>query len=84
MLKDQTTEWERLGQELSRRMREPTRRVIFVIYFFFVVVLLGGMGWIIPLCRYFFNGDMSVVSELPGAYSTFFLARLSGFDPTNH
>jgi len=74
----QPTEWKRLAKEISRRMREPTGRVIFVIYFFAVVLLLGGLGWIIPLCRLVFYGDMEVVCELPSAFSTFLLALLAG------
>jgi predicted small integral membrane protein len=74
----QITEWSRLGREISRRMREPTKRVSFVVYFFAVVLLLGGMGWVIPLCRLVFSAEMKVVSELPVAFSTFLLALLAG------
>jgi uncharacterized membrane protein len=77
MQKAQTSEWKRLWKELSRRMREPTGRVIFVIYFIAVVIILGGMGWIIPLCRLIFACDMSVAKELPNSFSTFFLAILA-------
>jgi hypothetical protein len=73
----QITEWNRLGKEISRRMREPTKRVIFVIYFFAVVLILGGMGWIIPLFRLVFTGDKNALWELPKAFSTFLLAILA-------
>lgn len=74
----QITEWNRLGKEISRRMREPTRRVAFVAYFIAVVLILGGMGWIIPLCRLVLYCDMKAAYELPIAFSTFLLALLAG------
>jgi hypothetical protein len=71
-------EWTRLKREITRRLREPTGRVIFVVYFFAIVIMLGGMGWIIPLCRFYFLQDFAVIDELPGAYATFFLASIAG------
>src|SRR5689334_11272743 len=73
----QSPEWTRLRQEIARRIREPIGRVVFVVYFFAVVLFLGGMGWVIPLCRFYFLGDSTIVSELPSAYATFFLALLA-------
>lgn len=75
---ERVTEWGRLRKELARRLSEPAGRVVFVIYFIGVVVILGGMGWMIPVCRLFLADDRSVVSELPSALSTFFLALLAG------
>lgn len=74
----ESAEWTRLRKDLVRRMREPIGRVVFVLYFFVVVVALGGMGWLIPLVRFYFLDDANVASELPSAYSTFFLALLAG------
>jgi hypothetical protein len=71
-------EWARLRGELGRHIREPAGRVAFVVYFFSVVMVLGGLGWIIPLCRFALLGDARAVSELPSAWSTFFLALLAG------
>src|SRR2546427_2526065 len=71
-------EWTWLRKELSRRLREPAGRVVFVLYFFAVIVVLGGMGWLIPFCRLYLLGDASAASELPSAFSTFFLALLAG------
>ncbi len=71
-------EWARLCSELRRRVCEPLGRVIFVIYFFTVVVLLGGIGWLIPLCRLCLLNDKSALSEVPSAASAFFLALLAG------
>lgn len=72
-----SSEWTELRKEIARRLREPAGRVAFVMYFFAVVLALGGMGWLIPLYRFYFLHETTVVSELPSAYSTFFLALLA-------
>jgi hypothetical protein len=72
------SEWARLRSELRRRIREPAGRVAFVLYFLTVVFVLGGMGWLIPLCRFYVLKDESAFSEVPSAASAFFLALLAG------
>src|SRR5437660_720105 len=68
-------DWQRLGDDLRRKIDEAARRPSFVIYCVTVILWVGGMGFWIPVGRFVLGTRTAQsASEIAAALATFFLA----------
>ena len=71
----QKSDWRVLGDDVWRKCGEACERPAFIIYFSTVIVWLGGIGFWIPVGRFFLSPRTAQsASDVAAALATFLLA----------